>query len=137
MAAQSGLEFVLKIGDGGGPENFTVVGGFRSNTLGGNVETIDTTNKDSAEIRQLLPGKGTKAFSASGSGVFVDDAGFAAAHTAFENKTADNWEILIPDFGTYTGPFMIPSLEFGGEHNGELTYSISLESAGTIVFATI
>lgn len=137
MAAQSGADFLLSIGDGQPTEVFTVVGGFRSNSFNINNETIDITNKDSAGMRELLPGQGIQSFSASGSGVFVDDPQFALAHTAVQSKTADNWQVTIPDFGTYTGPFMITSLEFGGEHNGEMTYSISLESAGALTFATI
>ncbi len=32
--------------------------------------------------------------------------------------------MIIPDFGTVAGPFQITSLEFAGEHNGELTTSL-------------
>ena len=32
------------------------------------------------------------------------------------------------------GPFQITSLEFAGEHNGEVTYDLSLESAGELTF---
>jgi TP901-1 family phage major tail protein len=137
MAAQSGSDFLLKMGDGGGPEAFTVVGGFRSNSFNINNETIDITNKGSAGVRELMPGQGIQSFSASGSGVFVDDVQFGLTHTAVQNKTADNWQVEIPDFGTWEGPFMITSLEVGGEHNGEMTYSISLESAGALTFTTI
>jgi TP901-1 family phage major tail protein len=33
------------------------------------------------------------------------------------------------------GPFQITGLEFAGEHNGEVTYELSLESAGALTFA--
>lgn len=42
---------------------------------------------------------------------------------------------LIPSFGTVQGPFQITSLEFAGEHNGEVTYDMALESAGELTFA--
>ena len=32
------------------------------------------------------------------------------------------------------GAFQIVSLEFAGEHNGEVTYELSLESAGALTF---
>jgi TP901-1 family phage major tail protein len=32
------------------------------------------------------------------------------------------------------GPFQITSLEIAGEHNGEVTYDMSLESAGELTF---
>ena len=43
---------------------------------------------------------------------------------------------IIPDLGTYAGSFMIASLEFSGEYNGEVTYSITLESSGSITFSS-
>ena len=45
--------------------------------------------------------------------------------------------LVIPDFGTVTGPFQITSFEFAGEHNGEVTYELALESAGALAFAAI
>ena len=33
----------------------------------------------------------------------------------------------FPDFGTVQGAFQITSLEFAGEHNGEVTYDMALE----------
>lgn len=137
MTAQKGSDFLLKIGDGGGPEVFTTIGGFRQNKLAINNVPVDATSKDSGGKRQLLAGAGIQTMSASGSGVFVDDAAFATAHTAALNDTIDNWEIIVPDFGTYQGPFQVTNLEFDGTHNGEQTYSLSLESAGTITFAAL
>ena len=46
-----------------------------------------------------------------------------------------NYQIVIPSFGTVQGPFQIANLEFSGEHNGELTYDMSLESAGELAFS--
>jgi TP901-1 family phage major tail protein len=35
------------------------------------------------------------------------------------------------------GPFQIVNLEFAGEHNGEVTYDVALESAGELTFAAL
>jgi len=40
----------------------------------------------------------------------------------------------LPDFGTITGPFQIVALEYGGNHDAEVTFEIALESAGLISF---
>ena len=40
----------------------------------------------------------------------------------------------LPDFGTITGPFQIVALEYGGNHDAEVTFEIALESAGLITF---
>ena len=44
-------------------------------------------------------------------------------------------ELVVPGLGSYSGMFAIKSLEMSGEHNGEVTYSISLDSAGVVAFA--
>ena len=54
--------------------------------------------------------------------------------TFFEGGIA-SYQIVIPSFGTVQGPFQITSLEFAGEHNGEVTYDMALESAGELTFA--
>jgi TP901-1 family phage major tail protein len=46
-----------------------------------------------------------------------------------------SYQVVIPSFGTVRGPFQITSLEFAGEHNGEVTYDVALESAGELTFA--
>jgi TP901-1 family phage major tail protein len=44
---------------------------------------------------------------------------------------------VVPDFGTIEGPFQIASLEFAGEHNGEVTFDVALESAGALAFTAM
>ncbi|CAO4148658.1 phage tail tube protein [Methylorubrum aminovorans] len=41
---------------------------------------------------------------------------------------------LVPDFGTIEGLFQITSLEYRGEHAGEVTFDIALDSAGPLSF---
>jgi TP901-1 family phage major tail protein len=45
-----------------------------------------------------------------------------------------NMQIVVPDFGTYASAYRISSLEFGGESEGGVTYSLSLESNGVVTF---
>ena len=53
---------------------------------------------------------------------------------AMQNDNQANFEIVVPDFGTYAGAFRIDTMEFGGETEGGVTYSISLSSTGTVTF---
>jgi TP901-1 family phage major tail protein len=46
-----------------------------------------------------------------------------------------NWQVIVPDFGTIAGPFQVTGLEYAGEHDGEVSYDIALESAGALTFA--
>lgn len=137
MAAQKGSALLLKIGDGASPEAFTTIGGLRSTSIALNDEAVDVTNKDSSNVRELLANGGVQTVSVSGSGVFTDAASETTLQGEFGASTFKNYQVIIPDFGTYTGAFMVASLEYAGEYNGEVTYSVTLESSGTITFATV
>ena len=52
----------------------------------------------------------------------------------FFDGAVKTFQVIIPDFGTVAGPFQITSLEFAGQHDGELTYELALESAGELTF---
>jgi hypothetical protein len=72
--------------------------------------------------------------------LFPDAACSRAATDALMRQTffdgaVKNYQIIIPDFGTVQGAYQITNLEFAGEHNGEVTYDVALESAGEQTFA--
>ena len=136
MAAQHGKDLLLKLGDGGAPEIFATVAGIRAKTISLNARSVDATDADSPNAwRELMPGAGVKSASISGSGLFRDAASDAAVRSAFFAQSADNWRIIIPDFGSLTGPFLIASLEYSGRFDGEAQYAITLASAGELEFA--
>ena len=128
MAAQKGSAMLMKVGNGGSPESFTTIGGLRSTSLTINNESIDVTNKDSSNNRTLLAAAGVQSISVSGSGVFTDAASETTIKTNVLADTIDNYQFLVPDFGTFTGGFQVTSVEYAGEFNGEVTYSMSFES---------
>ncbi len=138
MAAQNGKDLLLKLGDGGDPEVFSTVAGLRAKTISLNARNVDATDSDSPNAwRELMPGAGVKSASISGSGLFRDAASDAAVRGAFFAQSADTWRIVIPDFGTLTGPFLVASLEYSGRFDGEAQYAITLASAGEIEFAAL
>ena len=138
MAAQKGKDILLKIGDGAGPEVFTTVAGLRARTISLNARSVDATDSDSAgRWRELLAGAGVRQASVSGAGVFRDAASDALIRAAFFAQSADNWQLIVPDFGTLQGPFLVAALEYAGEHEGEATYAITLASAGEISFTAL
>jgi TP901-1 family phage major tail protein len=47
------------------------------------------------------------------------------------------YQVIIPDFGRVEGPFQITSLEYRGDHAGEVTFEMALESAGALSFAAL
>jgi len=137
MAAQKGSALLMKIGDGASPEAFTTIGGMRSTSLTMNDEMVDVTNKDSSNARTILAQGGVNSISVAGSGVFTDSASETTLKGKFNVSALTNYQFLVPDFGTFTGAFMLTTLEYGGEYNGEVTYSFTFESSGTITFATV
>lgn len=135
MTAQRGRDLLIKIGDGGDPEAFASVAGLKASTLAFNAQAVDITTADSTEMwRELLAG-GVRSASISGSGVFKDAASDAALRAAFFANAITNFQVVIPSFGTVTGPFRITALQYDGPHDGEVKISLSLASAGALSFA--
>ena len=135
MTAQKGKDLLVKISDGA---SYTTIAGLRTRRLAFNAKTVDITHAESANRwRELLDGAGVKRASVSGRGLFKDAASDALMRRTFFDGTIVGYQIVIPAFGTVQGPFQITSLEFAGEHNGELTYDMTLESAGELNFAAI
>jgi TP901-1 family phage major tail protein len=135
MTAQKGKDLLIKIADGAG---FTTVAGLRTRRLSFNAETVDITHAESANRwRELLAGAGDTRSSISGRGLFKDAATDALMRQTFFDGAVKTYQIVIPDFGTVQGAFQITNLEFAGEHNGEVTYDVALESAGEQTFTAI
>jgi TP901-1 family phage major tail protein len=136
MAAQKGKDLLLKIGNEDG--SFTSLGGLRARGLTLNAEAVDVTHSESAgRWRELLEGAGVRRASLSGAGVFRDQGSDALAREIFFSGAIRRWQVAIPDFGTIEGPFQLSSLEYRGDHMGEVTFDLALESAGELVFAAV
>lgn len=134
MGAQNGKDLLLKI-DSDGAGNFITMAGLRATRISFNAETVDVTSLESAGgWRELLSGAGVKTASVSGSGVFRDAQSDARARSVFFDGETPEFQVIVPDFGTMQGKFLIASLEFAGRHDGEATYEVSLASAGPITF---
>ncbi|MDR6815263.1 TP901-1 family phage major tail protein [Neorhizobium sp. 2083] len=135
MVAQKGKDLLLKIDNDG---SFLTVAGLRSKRLAFNAETVDITDAESAgRWRELLGGAGVQRASLTGAGIFKDQASDAMVRSAFFAGTILVWQILIPAFGTVSGPFQVTALEYSGEHNGEIRFELALESAGSLTFEAL
>ena len=140
MAAQKGSSFLLKDNSSGTP---ATVGGMRSTSMSINGETVDITAKDSAtfsgssghDIGRALGGNmGIRSMSVSASGVFTDSAGENNIRGAAFTGSSVNYDLVFGDESTVKGAFIITSYERAGEYNGEETFSVSLESNGTMTY---
>ncbi|TXN19129.1 phage major tail protein, TP901-1 family [Methylobacterium sp. WL9] len=136
MTAQKGKDLLIRAGNGAG--GFTAVAGLRARQIAFNAEAVDVTNADSAgRWRELLAGAGVRRASVSGAGVFRDEASDARLRQSFFDGVIEAYQIVVPSFGTIEGPFQITALEYRGDHAGEVTYDLALDSAGPLSFTVL
>lgn len=136
MPAQKGKDLLIKIDDGA--NGFVTVAGLRTRQLALNAETVDVTHAESTgRWRELLAGAGVRRAGVTGSGVFKDEASDARLRQVFFDGDIRTYQIVIPDFGQLEGPFQIVTLEYRGDHAGEVTFEMAFESAGAIAFVAI
>ena len=133
MAIQAGQDVLIKLEDGVAPGNFISVAGIRAKSISLNAGLVDATHTGSANgWRELLSGAGVKSVRVTGSGVFRDEASDARMREVFMSREAVDWQLIVPDFAGFTGPFLISQLTYGGEFDGEAVFSLTLESAGEV-----
>ncbi len=133
MSAQKGKDLLLKMDDGTG--TFVTIGGIRTKRLALNAQTIDTTSADSInQWRELLTGGGVRRSSLTGGGIFKDQASDILLRQTFFNGAVMNWQIIIPGFGTISGPYQISALDYRGDYNAEVTFEMTMESGGALTF---
>lgn len=135
MGAQKGKDLLLKVEDGAG---FVTVAGLRARRLSFNAQSVDVTDSESVgRWRELLEGAGVRRAGLTGSGLFKDAASDALIRAAFFAGSILAYQVVIPDFGTVTAPFQVTALDYAGNHDGEVTFEIALESAGAVSFAAL
>ena len=136
MSAQKGKDLLLKIDDGTG--NFITIAGLRTHRLALNADPVDVTHMESAgRWRELLEGAGVKRASVAGAGVFKDAASDALTRQTFFDGAIRAWQVIVPSFGVIAGLFQLSSLDYRGEHAGEVTFELALESAGALTFTAL
>ena len=136
MTAQKGKDLLIRAGNGAG--GFVAVAGLRARQVAFNAEAVDVTNADSAgRWRELLAGAGVRRAAISGSGVFRDEASDLRLRQVFFDGVIETFQVVVPAFGTLEGPFQISALEYRGDHAGEVTFDMSLESAGAVAFTAL
>ena len=116
---------------------YTTVAAFTSKSITINNNTIDVTTGDADKLwaDKLL---GIKSMTLTGDGVFTDSTPESKLEEiASGDKAVIELQILVPDYATYTGKWMITSFEFGGEIEGAVTFSGTFESVGEITRATV
>ena len=127
MAAQRGLLFLLSVG---GDDVLTA----RTTDMTINSEMVDVTAKDTNGWRDLMDGTGMKSMTISLEGPFKD-ATYEETLRGYAHAGSINAYTLTSANGdSWAGNFQITSYSRAGTYNGEETYSMTLESAGEVIF---
>lgn len=130
-----GKAIVVSIKDNGGTPAYVPVLGLRSRAIKFNSESVDVTNVDSPnQWRELLDATGIRSATISGDGVFKDNAVTEEVREAFFAGSQRDWKFDIPGFGDFVMPGRITELAMTGDYNGAAMVSITIESAGEVVW---
>lgn len=132
MAAEKGSAFLLKIGDGGSPVTYATVAGLKTTNLSINGDAVAITNKDSGGWRELLSGAGVRSVSVSASGIFTGSASEAQVRSLALDGSIEAYELSFESGEKMRGDFLVTRLDYAGDYNGERTYTLSLESSGSV-----
>lgn len=129
MPAQKGRDFLLKIGTAAAG---TTVAGMRTTSMTVNGETVDVTNKDSAGNRTLLAAAGTSSMQLSAAGILSGSTQATTLLGYAMDRSLNTYAIVFDNGDTVEGSFQVTQYQAGGEYNKEQTFSITLESSGSI-----
>ena len=138
MSGQRGRDFLLKLADPATLGQFITVAGARAKSLAFDARSIDITHAESPDSwRELLDGAGAKSARVEGQGLFKDSRSDALLREAFFAQKVMQCQLVIPDFGSIEGPFLLLRLEYSGEHDGEQRFGFALASAGALHFVAL
>ncbi len=137
MLAQKGRDILIKMSDGATPPSFTTMGGLRTQSLSLNAESVDISHSGSEGWRELLAGAGLRQASVSGNGIFLDGEAADAVRDVFFAGDIREWRLVFPGMGVVSGLFQISTLDYAGDYKGEVTFSLTLESAGALTLTPL
>jgi predicted secreted protein len=128
MAAVSGRDLIVK-------KNGVAIGAQRVTGYSVDGSPVDITSKQDGGYRTLASFFGVKSLDLSVEGVWVDSV---LSDIALGTGSLLLTDITLED-GTdaISGDFYLATLEITGDHDGEVTYSATLQSSGQFTAASI
>lgn len=132
MAIEKGLDFIVSVKK---DANFVPVAGQRSVSLERNMETMETTTKDSNGYKEFV--SGLKDWTISADGVIVQsDAGFTALEDAYLSGEPVEVQISTGTTNVYKGLAIITSFPIEAPYDDLATYSLSFQGTGALTKTT-
>ena len=133
MAALQGQDMLVRVRKDNTDHSFETLAGLRRRRFQFSTSGVDATHVNSPSgWREFMHGAGMKSIEVSGEGVFVDAFSDTRMSAVFFEREIPDFELVIPQFLTFRGPFLISELNYGGQFFDEAEFSISLKSAGEL-----
>lgn len=134
MARQDGTYMILKVGDGGDPEEFTTLGGLTLTRLALDNGAVEIPRVDGGAWRQALSGAGRRRLRLSAQGEFENSAAEETLRGYAFGNVAHNYELHFANGDAASGAFQVAAYEREGGYGEPERYSVTLESAGEVDF---
>lgn len=137
MAQQTGRLLLIKMGDGGTPEVFTAVCGFKARSFSLSNNEVDTTVPDCNDpggVVQKTSVAGISDRTFSGSGLFDNDAVGKAVADAARLGSINNYQVIVPGYGSFLGPYVITDFQWSGDMEGNMEFQATFKPSGALAF---
>lgn len=132
---------LLKRGDGGDPEIFTTLSGFRDRSFDLTTNEVDTTAQDASAPTNVppqktsAPGLQSRSFNVDLS--FEDDVSGKETLDDARLARVNNYQVIWPGYGTFEGPFFWTSFTGDGPLEGELGITAVLVPNAALTFTPV
>jgi predicted secreted protein len=134
MATQRGDDVILKIGNGGTPETFSILGGLLGTELTLSHPVLDTTSCGTGAWQSLASDAGKLSLRIQGTGRVTHSAAEILLRQTALGTQPRQYQLQFGNGDTVQGIFQLSRYHRSGMHRAEETYGFTLESAGTVIY---
>lgn len=136
MVAKRGSDVTISRGDAASPEVFTAVGAVQNCTPSISGDPIDVTTGDDVVAGEIWRTHitGVKDFEVSCDGITKAFLPMQTIYNDFATGAITNYEIVVPNIGTWTVAMIVGSMDFPGPYDGPSGFSLTLKANGAPTF---
>ncbi len=113
---------------------FTTFAGLRTKSFTVSARPRPQMGFSASRWQKLRSASGLLSVQLSGAGLFSDAARDLLFGQYFESDEPLTMRVLLPDFGHFTGPFLLTELACQGQEEDLLSWRMAVQSAGDISF---
>jgi len=132
MSILSGSFVLIQVGNGGTPETFATLGGLRTSDMQVRCRGAEAGGPESGAWQKLPPVPGLLSMSIKGSGAVTGSAADETLRGYVFAGMPAGFRFVFAGGAHVTGSFLVLSYQRWGDHDGEESYAVYLESAGAL-----